>query len=53
MHVGIEIAEIGVIIRTLIVDFPAELATQTSAKCGFARSDIAGDGDVFNWGIAR
>ena len=48
LHIQVEIAEVGIIVRRLIMHFPTEVFAQLSAEGGFASTDVAGYRDVFN-----
>ena len=52
VHVVVKITQVGIIVGAFVVYLPTELFAQLGAKRGFARADIAGDGDVFYFGMS-
>ena len=52
VHVVVKITQVGIVVGAFVVYLPTELLAQLGAQRGFARADIAGDGDVFYFGMS-
>ena len=47
LHIVVEVAQVGVIIRRFIMDIPTEMPAELFSEGGLAGADVAGDSDMF------